>query len=189
MFAPSTATGHLQISSNTLALIGDEECALEEKLANNCTTTHFDDDCYTPNLESIPQIAKETEVDGQTQVAGKSPMQDASAEGKKVSKKADRVSEMTMAQKEDTAMIRERFSSKKGKSSGTSEQFAQSAAEGDPCSLGKAIEVLNQYKDLMNKAYVKISKALQQKDNRVVFVSMPEHRRKAWMDDIVNPED
>ena len=116
-------------------------------------------------------------------------MQDASAEGKKVSKKADRVSEMTMAQKEDTAMIRERFSSKKGKSSGTSEQFAQSAAEGDPCSLGKAIEVLNQYKDLMNKAYVKISKALQQKDNRVVFVSMPEHRRKAWMDDIVNPED
>ncbi|KAK9993714.1 hypothetical protein SO802_023417 [Lithocarpus litseifolius] len=86
-------------------------------------------------------------------------------------------------------MTRERFYSKKGKSSGTSKGFAQSGAEGDPCSLGKAIDMLNQYEDLGNKAYVKISKALQQKDNRMVFISMPEHRRKAWMDDIVNPED
>ena len=116
-------------------------------------------------------------------------MEDASAKGKKASKKADRVSEMTVALKEYTAMTRERYSGKKGKSNGTSKQFAQSVVEDDPCSLGKAIEVLNQYKDLMNKAYVKISKALQQKDNRVVFVSMPEHRRKAWMDDIVNQED
>nr|POE64179.1 hypothetical protein CFP56_68513 [Quercus suber] len=96
---------------------------------------------------------------------------------------------MIVALKEYTAMIRERYSGKKGKSSGTSEQFAQSAVEGDPCSLGKAIAMLNHYEDLGNKAYVKISKARQQKDYRVVFMGMPEHRRKAWMDDIINPED
>ena len=93
-----------------------------------------------------------------------------------------------MALKECTAMKNERYSSKKGKSYRTSEQFAQSVAEGDPCSLRKAITVLVQYEDLGNKAYVKISKALRQKVNRVVFMGMPEHRRKAWMDDIVNLE-
>ena len=70
-------------------------------------------------------------------------MEDASAKGKKASKKADRVSEMTVALKEYTAMTRERYSGKKGKSNGTSEQFAQSVVEDDPCSLGKVIAVLN----------------------------------------------
>ena len=51
------------------------------------------------------------------------------------------------------------------------------------------MKVLNKYEDLENKAYVKISKALQQKDNRVVFISMLEHRRKTGMDDILNPKE
>ena len=116
-------------------------------------------------------------------------MQDASAKGKKVSEKADRVSDMTMALKEYTAMTREKFNGKRGKLSNTSEQFAQSTVEGDPCSLCKAIEVLNKYEDLGNQAYVKISKALQQKDNKVVFMSMPKHRMNTWMEDILNPEE
>ena len=49
--------------------------------------------------------------------------------------------------------------------------------------------MLNLYADLSNKAYIKMSKVLQQKDNRVVFMYMPEHRRKAWIDDILNPEE
>ncbi|XP_075635874.1 uncharacterized protein LOC142608054 isoform X2 [Castanea sativa] len=132
LFALSTTTGHLQISSNTPALTSDEERALEEELANDGAVTHVYEDCYTPNLESIPLSTEETGVDDQTQAAGKRPMQDTSAKGKKVSKKADKVSEMTVALKEYTAMTRERYSSKKGKSSGTFEQFAQFAAEDDP---------------------------------------------------------
>ena len=49
--------------------------------------------------------------------------------------------------------------------------------------------MLNSYKDLSNKAYIKMSKALQQKDNRVVFMCMPEERRKSWIEDILNPEE
>ena len=49
--------------------------------------------------------------------------------------------------------------------------------------------MLNQYKDLGIKAYLKISKALHVKENRVVFMGILEHKRWAWMDDIVNPED
>ena len=36
---------------------------------------------------------------------------------------------------------------------------------------------------------MKISKALQQNDNRVVFMSMPKHRMNTWMEDILNPEE
>ena len=104
---------------------------------------------------------EETEVLDQTQRVGKRLMQDVSAKGKKVSKKVDRVSDMIVALKEYTAMTREGFSNKRSKSSGTSKQFSQSIVGGNPCSLRKAIEVFNQYEDLGNKAYVKISKALQ----------------------------
>ena len=104
---------------------------------------------------------EEIEVPDQTQRARKRLIQDASAKGKKVSKKVDRVSDMTMALKEYTAMTREGFSSKRSKSSSTFEQFSQSIVGGNPCSLRKAIEMLNQYKDLGNKTYVKILKALQ----------------------------
>ena len=51
-------------------------------------------------------------------------MQDASAKGKKVLKKVNRLSEMTVALKKYTTMTRENYSDKKGKSSGTSEGFA-----------------------------------------------------------------
>ena len=49
--------------------------------------------------------------------------------------------------------------------------------------------MLNQYKDLGIKAYLKISKALHVKENRVVFMGMLEHKRRAWVEDILNLED
>ena len=116
-------------------------------------------------------------------------MQEASAKGKKVAKKVDKVSEMIVALKEYTAMTRERFSGNRDKTSGTSKQFAQSATGGDPCSLEKAIDMLNQYEDLGNKTYLKISKVFHVKENRVVFMGMLEHKRRAWMEDILNLED
>ena len=134
LFAPNTAIGNLQISSNTPTLNRDEERALEKELANESVRTHLDDDYYTPNLESILQTLKDTEVEDQTQRAGRHSMHDASAKGKKVSKKENRVSDMTVALKEYTSMTREKFSGKQGKLSDTSEQFGQSTVEGDPCS-------------------------------------------------------
>ena len=116
MFTPSTATGNLQISSNTPPLNSDEEHALEEELANadvNASApTHLDDDCYTPNFDSFPQTVEDAEVDEVTRRVEKRPVQDASAKGKKVSKKLDRVSEMTVALKEYTTMSECRYSGK-----------------------------------------------------------------------------
>ena len=162
---------------------------MEEELAVDATPIHLNDDCYTPNLDSTPRTTKEIDVVDQTQAIGRGPMQEASAKGKKVAKKVNKVREVTMALKEYTAMTRERFSGNGSKSNGTFEQFAQLATRGDPCSLGKAIDMLNQYEDLGNKAYLKISKALHVKENRVVFMGILEYRRRAWMNDIVNPKD
>ena len=125
---PSTTTRNLQISSNTPPLNSDEERALEEELANadaNASApTHLDNDCYTLNFDSFPQTVEDTEVEEVTQQAGKRPVQDASGKGKKVSKRSDRVSEMTVALKEYTAMSERRYSGKLGRSSGSSDQFA-----------------------------------------------------------------
>ena len=66
LFAPNTANGHLQISSNTPTLNSDEECALEEELVADAAPIHLDDDCYTPNLDNIPQTMEETDVVDQT---------------------------------------------------------------------------------------------------------------------------
>ena len=192
---PSTTTRNLQISSNTPPLNSDEERALEEELANanadaNASApTHLDDDCYTPNFDTFPQTVEDAEVEEVTRRAEKRPVQDASGKGKKASKKLDRVDEMTAALKEYNAMSEHRYSGKLGKTSCSSDQFAQSVVWGDPCSLIKAMDVLNTYTDLSNKAYIKMSKVLQQKDNRVVFMCMPEHRRKSWIEDILNPEE
>ena len=52
---------------------------------------------------------------------------------------------------------------------------------GDPCSPGRALKVLNQYEDLDDDTYVNIVEALQKKEKRVLFMGMPEHRRRRWM--------
>ena len=195
LFATSTATGNLQISSNTPPLNSDEERVLEEEIANAnadadaSAPTHLDDDCDTPNFDSFPQTVEDAEVKEVTRRADKRPMQDASHKGKKALKKSDRVSEMTAALQEYNAMSKCRYSGKPGRTTGSSDQFVQSVVGGDPCSLAKAMDVLNMYSDLSNKAYIKMSKVLQQKDNRVVFMCMLEHRRKSWIDDILNPEE
>ena len=166
LFSPSIATGNLQISSNTPPLNSDEERALEEELANDnananaSAPTHLDDDCYTPNFDTFSQTVEDAEVEEVTRRAEKRPVQDASGKGKKASKKSDRVSEMTTALKEYNAMSERRYSGKLGKASGSSDQFAQSVVGGDPCSLIKAMDVLNMYTDLSNKAYIKMSKVL-----------------------------
>ena len=81
-----------------------------------------DDDCYNPNMEGVTQ--DNPTVDEQTQRADKCPMEEPTTKGKKVAKKNDRASEMTMALQEYTTLARERFSKKKGKSYGSSDHVA-----------------------------------------------------------------
>uniref|UniRef100_A0A7N2LN43 Uncharacterized protein n=1 Tax=Quercus lobata TaxID=97700 RepID=A0A7N2LN43_QUELO len=148
LFAPNIANGALQISLNTPTPDSDEQCALEEELAN----------------EAHQPIGK----------------------GKKVAKKGDRASKMTMVLQEYTALAREIFSNKKGRSIGSSDHGAQSTGGGDPCPFGRAFEVLNLYEDLDDDTYVNISEVLQKKEKMVVFMGMPEHRWRRWMECYAN---
>ena len=94
----------------------------------------------------------------------------------------DRASDMTIALQEYIALARERFNKKTGKSMGSFDHVAQSTSGEIPCSLGRALEVLNQYNDLDDDTYINISEVLQKKERRVVFMGMPEHRRMRWME-------
>ena len=142
LFAANAAIGAFQISSNTPAPDSDEERALEEEIANERSHTQLGaDDCYNLDMEGITQddpLPKE-----QTQCANKRPIEEPTGKGKKVAKKADRASEMTIALQEYTASTREQFNKKKGKSMGSSDHVVQFATGGDPGSLGRALEVLN----------------------------------------------
>ena len=105
----------------------DEERALEEELANAnadvdaSAPTHLGDDHYTPNFDSFPQTVEDAEVEEVTWRAEKCPVQDASGKGKKVLKKSDKLSELTVTLKDYTSMTKDRFSGKLGKASGLSE--------------------------------------------------------------------
>ena len=90
---------------------------------------------------------------------------------------------MTIALQEYTALARERFSKKKGKSYyGSSDHVAQSTSGGDPCLLGRVLEVLNQYTDLDDDTYLNVAEALPKKEKRVLFMGMPEQRRRRLME-------
>ena len=181
LFAPNTATDSLKISSNTPAPNSDEKRALEEELANETRRAQLDnDDYYNPNIEGISH--DDPHITEQTQHTDKRTIKEPTSKGKKVAKKVDRVNEMTMALQKYTALAREKFSNKKGRSTGSSEHVAQSANGGDPCSLGRALEVLNQYEDLDDDTCVNIVKVLQKKEKMVLFMGMSEHRRGRWME-------
>ena len=124
------------------------------------------DDCYSPNLDGIPR--DESPFNDQTQCPDKHPIQDSSAKGKKVAKKADRASEMTTTLQEYNALTRERYSQRRGRAASSLDHCGQSAAKGDPCSLGKAIQVLNQHEDLDDDAFFVISTALHRSEERRV---------------------
>ncbi|KAL0001158.1 hypothetical protein SO802_014939 [Lithocarpus litseifolius] len=142
LFTPNAAIDAFQISSNTPAPDSDEECALEEEIANEARHTQLgNDDCYNPDMEGITQ--DDPFAIEQTQCADKRPIEEPTGKGEKVAKKADSASDMTIALQEYTALARERFNKKKGKSIGSSEYDAQFACGGDPCSFGRALEVLN----------------------------------------------
>ena len=108
LFASNAATGAYQISSNTPALDSDEEHALEEGIANEARRTQLGiDDCYNPDMEGITQ--DDPLATRQTQRVDKRPIEEPTGKGKKVAKKADRASDMTIALQEYTALAMERF--------------------------------------------------------------------------------
>ena len=94
LFALNTATGAFQISLNTPTPDSDEERALEE-LTNEAHRTQLgNDDCYNPNIEGIFQ--DDPPITEQTQRADKRPVEEPVDKGKKVAKKGDKASKMTM---------------------------------------------------------------------------------------------
>ena len=102
---------------------GDEECALGEEIANEARCIQLgNDDYYNPDMESITQDDPLTTR--QTQRVDKRPIEEPTGKGKKVAKKADKASKMTIALQEYTALAKEQFNKKMCKSMGSSDHVA-----------------------------------------------------------------
>ncbi|KAL0004926.1 hypothetical protein SO802_012487 [Lithocarpus litseifolius] len=95
-----------------------------------------------PLLQSKPNV--------QTNV----PLKSLLAWGRRLPRKWIRASDMTIVLQEYTALARERFNKKKGKSMGSSEHAAQSTCSGNLRSLRRALKVMNQYNDLDDDTYI-----------------------------------
>ena len=52
----------------------------------------------------------------------------------------------------------------------------------DKFSLEKAFEMLNEYTDLDDDTYFKVQEELCNLNSRIVFITMPDKRKKTWME-------
>lgn len=121
--------------------------------------------------------------------AEKCPMQQERSKEKKNAKKGDKLSEMTEAIQSFTELSRAKFIAGQAKASGSTKHMGESAGTDDKFSLEKAIATLNGYKDLDDMTFFKVQKKLYNREARIFFMTVPNNRKKAWMEFIGKESD
>ncbi|KAF3945588.1 hypothetical protein CMV_028052 [Castanea mollissima] len=101
--------------------------------------------------------------------AEKCPMQQEWSKGKKNAKKGDKLTGQA-------------------KASGSTKHVGESAGTDDKFSLEKAIATLNGYKDLDDMTFFKVQKNCN-RVARIFFMTVPDNRKKAWMEFIAKESD
>ena len=123
--------------------------------------------------------------------AEKCPMQQKRSKGKKKAKKGDKLSEMTQAIQSFTELPRAKFIAGQAKASGSSstKHVGESAGTDDKVSLEKAIATLHGHKDLDDMTFFKVQKKLYNCKARIFFMTVPDNRKKFWMEFIAKESD
>lgn len=104
---------------------------------------------------------------------------------KKSAKEGNKFSERTDSILNLTESSKTRLDARSAKAS-DSEEFGESVFIGDKFSLEKGIKILNQYEDMDNATFFKVLKVIYNLNDRIAFITMPDNRRKDWMDHIAN---
>ena len=173
LFNKITATGILQISSNQAAPNSDEERELDKKFRNAGLHADLDDDS-DGSTNNVPR-GHEHATRGE-----KRPMQQEWSKGKKTAKKMDELSEFAQGLRDYTELCRARFQASQAKAS--AKKFSKSVTIDDKFSLEKAMGMLNEYTDLDDDTYFKVLDKLCNLNSRIVFITMADKRKKAWME-------
>nr|POE44681.1 disease resistance protein adr2 [Quercus suber] len=121
--------------------------------------------------------------------AEKCPMQQERSKGKKKAKKGDKLSEMTQAIQSFTELTRVKFIAGQAKASGSTKHVGESAGIDGKFSIEKAIGTLNGHKDLNDMTFFKVQKKLYNCEARIFFMTVPDNRRKDWMEFIAKESD
>ena len=116
-------------------------------------------------------------------------MQQEWSKGKMNAKKGDELSEMTQAIQSFTELSRAKFIAGQAKASGSSKHMGESAGTDDKFSLEKAITTHNGHKDLDDMTFFKVQKKLYNRKARIFFMTVPDNRKKAWMEFIAKESD
>ena len=116
-------------------------------------------------------------------------MQQERSKGKKNAKKGDELSEMTQAIQSFTELSRAKFIAGQAKVSGSTKHMGESAGTDDKFSLEKAITTHNGHKDLDDMTFFKVQKKLYNRKARIFFMTVPDNRKKAWMEFIAKESD
>lgn len=109
--------------------------------------------------------------------------------GKKKAKKGDKLSEMTQAIQSFTELPRAKFIAGQAKASGSTKHVGESAGTDYKVSIEKAIATLNGHKDLDDMTFFKVQKKLYNREARIFFMTVPDNRKKAWMEFIAKEYD
>lgn len=170
LFNKTTATGVLHFSSTQDPPNTDEECELDE-----------------PYLNAGIHVDVENDSRGQEHTThhGKRPMHLERSKPKKSAKEGNKFSERTDSILNLTESSKTRLDARSAKAS-DSEEFGESVFIGDKFSLEKGIKILNQYEDMDNATFFKVLKVIYNLNDRIAFITMPDNRRKDWMDHIAN---
>ena len=170
LFNKITATGFFQISSNQAAPNSDEERELDKKFRNAGLHADLDDDS-DDDTNNVPRVHEHTTR------GKKRPMQQEWSKGKKTAKKMD---ELTQGLRDYTELCRARLQARQAKAS--AKKYSKSVTTDDKFSLEKAFEMLNEYTDLDDDTYFKVQEELCNLNSRIVFITMPDKRKKTWME-------
>ena len=174
LFNKITATGILQISSNQAAPNSDEERELDKKFRNAGLHADLDDDS-DGSTNNVPRGHEHT-----TRGEKRPMQQEWSNKGKKTAKKMDELSEFAQGLRDYTELCRARFQASQAKAS--AKKFSKSVTIDDKFSIEKAMGMLNEYTDLDDGTYFKVLDELCNLNSRIVFITMADKRKKAWME-------
>lgn len=157
----------------------DEERELDEQFRTAGTDVDVDVDVDSDSTDDIEHTKRDVDATH----PGKRLMHGGHPQPKKSVKKGDKISEMTEAINNFTALSKARFEARQARTSGNSSRHVGELAKVDEdFSLRKAIQLLNQYKDLPHGKWLKVMRELYNSDNRVAFLTMEDDRRMAWME-------
>ena len=192
LFNKTIATGVMAFASTQDPTNIDDEREFDEMFITTGVRVDVDVDVEVyldigEDLEPVQGDVGETRPEKQAKSGGTS-------KSKKSARKGERVSEMTQAINNFAYITEKQNEAREARhaakyatravniTASSAHPSMKTTLLVDDCSLQKAVELLNTYKDIPFEKFCKIMLALYKQNHRVSFLTLSEERRAIWME-------